>query len=99
MAARVAVVFGVGPGIGGAAALKFASEGYTVALIARNKEKLDTFKEQIEKKGGKAVSVIADGANNDSITAAFKHIRESVGHPEVYFLLCSYQLLSFSHSC
>jgi len=82
MASRVAVVFGIGPGIGGAVAHKFAAEGYTVALLGRKKEKLEEFKAQIEGKKGKAFVVVSDAADPASIAAAFEAIRK-VGHPEV----------------
>ena len=38
---KVAVVAGVGPGIGAALARRFAQAGYPVAMLARNRETLD----------------------------------------------------------
>lgn len=40
MSKPVCVVVGVGPGDGAAFARKFASEGYDVALLARNRDHL-----------------------------------------------------------
>ncbi|WP_425160923.1 SDR family NAD(P)-dependent oxidoreductase, partial [Candidatus Binatus sp.] len=37
---RLAVVTGVGPGTGAAIARRFAREGYSVAMLARNRERL-----------------------------------------------------------
>lgn len=39
--AKVAVVLGVGPGLGSAIARRFASEGFALGLMARTLEKLN----------------------------------------------------------
>jgi len=79
----VAAVVGVGPGIGRSAALKFAKEGYTVALIARSPGKLEPVQKEIEKLNGKAISVPADVSDQKSIEDAFSTIRKLVGNPSV----------------
>ena len=43
MAQKVCVVFGFGPGIGAACARKWIKEGYKVAIVARNVDKLRAF--------------------------------------------------------
>jgi len=83
MASRVCAIVGVGPGIGGAVAKRFAAEGYTVALMARNAEKLEFHKKQIEGLGQKAIAVSVDATLPTSVKSAFDTIRASVGHPEV----------------
>ncbi len=55
-----AFVTGASSGIGEAAALKLASEGASVALVARRKDRLDQLARDIEKQGGKALVVVAD---------------------------------------
>jgi len=47
----LAVIAGVGPGLGKSLAFKFASE-YKVVLLSRTQEKLDKFAEEIKKEGG-----------------------------------------------
>lgn len=47
-------------GIGAAAAKKFASKGYTIALLARNMDKLKPVESEITKAGGKALSLPTD---------------------------------------
>ena len=47
-------------GIGAAAAKKFASKGYTVALLSRNMDKLTPVESEITKAGGKALSLPTD---------------------------------------
>ena len=43
----VAVVTGVGPGTGAAIARRFARGGYTVAMLARNRERLNALEREI----------------------------------------------------
>lgn len=85
--AKVCAIIGVGPGIGASTARKFAKEGYTLALLARGKEKLDTIKQQIEKdvagSKGKVITVEADASDAKQVEEAFKKIRDTVGDPEV----------------
>jgi len=83
MATKVAVVLGVGPGIGWSVSKRFAREGYVVALLARNRDKLLDYQKQIEASGGKALAVEADAAVPASIKSAFDTIRSQLGHPQV----------------
>ncbi|MGZ4677368.1 MAG: glucose 1-dehydrogenase [Acidimicrobiia bacterium] len=56
---KVAVVTGVGPGLGRATALALAREGAQVALVARNEERLEGVAREIRDAGGSAVAVPA----------------------------------------
>jgi len=81
----VAVVVGVGPGLGFAVALKFAQEGYRVALVARNKEKLVEFEKKIaDHQGGtQSASFSCDSSDEHSVSSTFDQIRSQLGEPEV----------------
>jgi NAD(P)-dependent dehydrogenase (short-subunit alcohol dehydrogenase family) len=52
-----AIVTGVGPGLGRAAALALAREGASVALVARNEERLAAIAAEIADAGGRALAV------------------------------------------
>ncbi len=80
---RVAVVLGVGPGLGSSVARRFAREKFVVALMARGEDKLAPVKSVIESEGGHAVSVTADATDAASVSAAFARVREEIGPPEV----------------
>ncbi len=75
----IAAVVGVGAGLGAALARRFASGGYTVALLARGGEKLDQFAAEIGAAGGKALAVPADMSKPADIDAAFARIRKELG--------------------
>lgn len=79
MSKPVCVVVGVGPGNGAAFARKFASEGYDVALLARNQDYLKELKEQIP--GSKAF--VYDVTAVDKAGEAFERIRAEMGPVEV----------------
>jgi len=54
---KVAIVSGVGPGLGQANARALAREGATVVLAARNADYLARVKDDIEAHGGRALAV------------------------------------------
>jgi NADP-dependent 3-hydroxy acid dehydrogenase YdfG len=68
---KVAAIVGIGPGLGSSLARKFSKEGYQVALIARNAEHLHPIEEEIAKSGGKAISIVSDACDEDSVSKAF----------------------------
>ena len=69
---RVALVTGASQGIGLACALKLAAEGASIALAARNQEKLAELVRQIEEAGGKASAFPLDVGDEEQIKAGFK---------------------------
>jgi NAD(P)-dependent dehydrogenase (short-subunit alcohol dehydrogenase family) len=75
----VCVVVGVGPGNGAAFARKFASEGYDVALLARNQDTLKELEGQIP--GSRAF--VYDVAAVEKASEAFERIKAEMGPVEV----------------
>jgi 3-oxoacyl-[acyl-carrier protein] reductase len=84
---RVALITGASQGIGRACALKMAKCGASVALIARNREKLeDVAKEISQSSGGAGVLARAfpiDVENEDQIKAAFKTVICELGKIDI----------------
>ena len=70
-------------GVGGAISLKFAKEGFMVVLTTRKAANATPLEEAIRERGGESMIVELDLASRDSITGAFKSIREQVGDPDV----------------
>ena len=56
----LAIILGVGPGLGSALARKFAKEGYQVAMLARNSDYLSKISDEITKTGGNVMILIFD---------------------------------------
>ncbi len=80
---KVAVVVGVGAGLGSAIAHRFAREGFAVALMARNAEQLTHTQKEIESYGGKALVVPCDVTDAVSVQAAFAQVQSQLDAPEV----------------
>src|ERR1051325_10994735 len=79
---RVAVITGVGPGLGASLARRFAKE-YAVALNARRADYLSGLAGEIRAGGGTALDLPADIGDRRAVEAAFRTIRERLGPPEV----------------
>ena len=72
LAGRVALVTGASQGIGRACALKLAQAGASVAVAARNQERLNEVVHQISATGAKAASFVIDVADEEQIKAGCK---------------------------
>ncbi|MCU7766906.1 SDR family NAD(P)-dependent oxidoreductase [Priestia megaterium] len=77
------VIVGAGPGLGMSIAKKFGKNGFRVALIARNEEKLNQLVIELEQLGIEAASFQADILNKDQISLAFATIKEKYGFIDV----------------
>ena len=72
LSGRVALVTGASQGIGRACALKLAAQGASVALAARNQEKLNELVTEITAAGGQAVAFPLDVGDEEQIKSAVK---------------------------
>jgi 3-oxoacyl-[acyl-carrier protein] reductase len=72
LAGRVALVTGASQGIGHACALALAREGATVAVAARNHQKLDELVGEIIAAGGKAAAFVIDVADEEQVKSGIK---------------------------
>jgi 3-oxoacyl-[acyl-carrier protein] reductase len=80
---RVALVTGASQGIGHACALALARHGASVALAARNQQKLDELAQQITTAGGKAAVFAMDVADEEQIKAGVKAAIAQFGKVEI----------------
>jgi 3-oxoacyl-[acyl-carrier protein] reductase len=69
---KVALVTGASQGIGHACALALARQGATVALAARNQQKLDEVVAQITASGGRAAAFVIDVGDEEQIKSGIK---------------------------
>ncbi len=83
LSGRVALVTGASQGIGRACALKLAQAGATVALAARNQEKLEEVAKEIGAAGGKAAVFPLDVADEEQIKIVVKGVVAQLGKLEI----------------
>jgi 3-oxoacyl-[acyl-carrier protein] reductase len=79
LSGRIALVTGASQGIGRACALQLAKDGATVALAARNVEKLEAVAAEIAAAGGTAKAFALDVASEESIKACAKAVIAEFG--------------------
>ncbi|MGN6317982.1 SDR family oxidoreductase [Trinickia sp.] len=82
---KYAAVTGAGTGIGRAASLALANNGFTVALIGRREQPLFEAQEAIEKAGGTARVFSGDVADAASVERVFSQIADTFGRLDVLF--------------
>jgi len=72
LAGHVAFITGASQGIGRACALKLAAKGASVAIAARNQEKLNELASEIGNSGGTAAAYALDVTDEEQIKSAVK---------------------------
>ncbi len=81
---QVAVVTGAGAGAGRAIAVKFGREGWRVALLSRDPDRLQAAKQEIEAAGGEALALPTDMADCDAVMTACDKVMEQWGGVDVW---------------
>ena len=76
-------IIGAGPGLGAAVARRFGGEGFTVGLISRNQEHLDTLVDDLATDGVQARGFAADVRDPASVAAALAQVTGTLGPIEV----------------
>ena len=82
---KLFVVVGSGPGIGVATASEFASNGFNVALLSRNADRLQEDAAKVKKVSKENVIVqtyTADAGDHDALKKTLEKIHEAMGPPE-----------------
>jgi 3-oxoacyl-[acyl-carrier protein] reductase len=83
LSGRVAFVTGASQGIGRACALQLATEGATVAVAARNQDKLNELVNEIIATGGKAAAFTLDVTDEEQVKSAIKSAIAQFGKIDV----------------
>jgi short-subunit dehydrogenase len=80
---KTLVIVGAGPGLGMSIAKKFGQNGFRVALISRNVEKLNKEVNELEQQGIEVASFQADILNKDQIRLAIAAVKKKYGFIDV----------------
>jgi NAD(P)-dependent dehydrogenase (short-subunit alcohol dehydrogenase family) len=81
---KTIAIIGVGPGLGGAIAKRFAREGFSAGLMSRSMESMTPVEQDIVASGGSALSVPTDATDAKSIISAIERIRDELGPIEAF---------------
>src|SRR5258708_6224587 len=81
----VAVVTGAGGGIGRAGSVAFAQAGADIAVVGRNRAKLEETARAVEKTGRRALIAEADVTNEASVGHAREEILRAFGKVDILF--------------
>ena len=76
----VAIVAGVGPGLGAALVRKLASEECSIGMLARSPELIGKLATEI---GRDALAIPTDISNPKQVAAAFRKVRQQLGPVEI----------------
>ncbi|MDQ6625066.1 MAG: SDR family NAD(P)-dependent oxidoreductase [Verrucomicrobiota bacterium] len=79
MNSRVALITGVGSGLGASLARRFARGGFSVALVARSDGFISELAREIVGAGGTAIGVVADVSRPNEVKSAVARVRAELG--------------------
>ncbi len=82
---KVALITGAGSGIGLETADLFVSEGASIAVVDIDAEAADAARSQIEARGGRALSIVADVASDDDCCRMVAETEQTFGALHVMF--------------
>ena len=81
---RVAVVTGAGAGVGRAVVDEFARNGYDVALLSRDRNRVERAAEQARRFGVRTLALPTDVADADAVEAAATRVEAELGPIDVW---------------
>src|SRR6185437_16422562 len=83
LSGKIALITGGSRGLGRAMALSLSAAGATIALTARDKDKLESVKAEIEAQGGKAATFVADVLSEECVGKLQTEIAGQLGNPQI----------------
>src|SRR5580658_8333438 len=80
---RTAVITGGSRGLGEAMAKALAEAGANIALVARDRKRLELVRDAIQERGGTAELFTADVTKEDDIASVAEAVSQRFGHPQI----------------
>jgi short-subunit dehydrogenase len=81
---EVVVITGASAGIGRATVRAFAERGAHIALVARDTERLEAARQEVEAMGGRAIVIGADVADHAQVEAAAERTERELGPIDIW---------------
>lgn len=82
--AEVVVITGASAGVGRAVVGEFARRKAWIGLIARDKDRLETTKREVEQQGGRALALPVDVADADAVHQAADQVNREFGKIDIW---------------
>ena len=79
------IITGASSGIGRVSALEFAKEGANLLLFARNVDRLNEVKKDVEELGAQAIIFEGDVTNKESLEMAVSKCIETYGSVDIFY--------------
>jgi len=83
LSGKVAIITGGNRGLGEAMAVALSGAGASIALVARNEEKLASVRDKIVAQGGNAASFVADVTDESQVTEMAAAVNRTLGAPQI----------------
>ena len=83
MSKPVIIIVGAGPGVGAAAARRFATAGYDIGLLARNAKRLEKFAKELDQEGANVGWAAVDIADPVALDSTLRLMTEKTGRVDV----------------
>lgn len=80
---KTIVIFGAGTGLGSAVARRFGRDGHRVALVARDRARLDALVTDLAAEGVEAAAFVADLSRPEDVPGLIERIRDRFGRIDV----------------
>ncbi len=81
---EVVVITGATAGVGRAVVREFAKRKASIGLIARDRNRLQAAKEEVEQQGGKALALSVDVANAEEVHEAAERVERELGPIDIW---------------
>ena len=82
---KIALITGASSGIGKLSAIALAKSGFDIVLTGRRQAELEQAAHDVEATGAKALAVVADVAQEDSVEQLFQFVDRTFGRLELLF--------------
>jgi len=80
---KVLTIIGMGEKNGLALARKFGNNGFVVAMLARDNNRLEQYQQQLDDEGVESYYYLTDAADPDSIRSSLRYVQGSLGDTDV----------------